>query len=372
MKISSLVVHNFRNIEKAELGLSPVLNVFWGNNAQGKTSILEAIYVGISGKSFRAYSPKKDWITNGKSSSSLILNLADRRGFEAQVELCTSDGKKWNALINGKRASHHQIRSRVPIVAFSPEDHVLIRGSSDERRAFLDDLLSDVCPGYSEALARFQKALKQRNQALKTHDRPSIHVWTELLADSGVDLAQLRRGIWEEFVQRFHEVMVGLFEKTPFRVDLSWKSNLASEEMSSKSAYNSVLESSLTVDLALGWTRRGPHRDDLILEIDGQDSRAQASQGQARLLALGLKWLHSEWLRRARHEPPIFLIDDFSSELDEERRRTLIGRIRELEAQIFVSSTDASTVDLAQFSDYTHYYVFKGFFDQKGTVKNDG
>lgn len=371
MKISSVVVHNFRNIEKAELTLSPVLNVFWGNNAQGKTSLLESLYVGISGKSFRSYSPKKDWVMNGQSSSSLVLNLADRRGFEAQVELCTNDGKKWNSLINGKKASHHQIRNRVPIVAFSPEDHVLIRGSSDERRSFLDDLLSDVCPGYLEALERFHRALKQRNQALKSSDRESIGVWNQLLADSGVELAVLRKGMWEEFVTRFHEVAMGLFSETPFQLDLKWRPNLEFEEISSKEAYLDVLEKGLVVDLALGWTRRGPHRDDFSLEIDGQDSRGQASQGQARLLALGLKWLHSEWLRRARKEPPIFIIDDFSSELDEDRRRTLIRQIRDLEAQIFVSSTDASTVDLALFSDYTHYYVFKGFFDQKGAVKND-
>jgi DNA replication and repair protein RecF len=371
VKISSLLVHNFRNIEQAELQLSPGLNVFWGNNAQGKTSLLEAAYVGISGKSFRSYAPKKDWITNGKSYGSLILNLTDRREFEAKVELCTNDGKKWTSLINGKKASHQQIRSRVPIVAFSPEDHVLIRGSSDERRSFLDDLLTDVCPGYLEALERFHRALKQRNQALKSSDRESIHVWSKLLAESGIEICALRRATWEDFAFRFREVVDGLFAHTPYKLNLKWRSNLNPEEMSSTEAYFQLLESSMTVDLALGWTRRGPHRDDFAIEIDGQDSRAQASQGQARLLALGLKWLHSEWLRRARKEPPVFLIDDFSSELDEERRSTLIGRIRDLEAQVFVSSTDASTVDLEQFSDYTHYYVFKGFFDQKGAVKND-
>lgn len=369
MKISSLVVHNFRNIGKAELALSPILNVFWGNNAQGKTNVLEAAYVGISGKSFRTYSPKRDWVSNGESYSSIILNLTDRRGYEAQVEMCTNDGKKWIPLINGKRVSHAHIRNRVPMVAFSPEDHIIIRGASDERRSYLDDLLCDVCPGYSEALERFQRALKQRNRVLKNKDRESLHVWNRLLAETAHELSTLRYGMWDEFVLRFKETMAGLFEQTSFLVDIEWQPNLAPEEMASKEAYLSVLEKGLEVDLALGWTRRGPHRDDFQIEIDKQDSRAQASQGQARLLALGLKWLHSEWLRRARKEPPIFLIDDFSSELDEDRRRTLIRRIRDLEAQLFVSSTDASTVDLEPFSDYTHYYVFKGFFDRKGAVK---
>lgn len=372
MKISSVLIHNFRNVEKAEIKLSSNLNVFWGNNAQGKTSLLESVYVGISGKSFRSYSPKRDWITNGKSHGSVVLNLTDRRGFEAQVEMCTNDGKKWFSLINGKRASHHQIRARVPIVAFSPEDHILVRGGSDERRTYLDDLLSDVCPGYAEILARFQRALKQRNQVLKAGDHSSLPVWNRLLAESAHELSTIRGVVWEELEARFHEVMQGLFEQTPFKLGIRWAPNLEAREISSPEAYQRLLEAGIVVDLALGWTRRGPHRDDFVIEIDGQDSRAQASQGQARLVALGLKWLHSEWLRRARKEPPIFLIDDFSSELDPERRRTLIQRITDLEAQIFVSSTDASTVDLALFSDYTHYYVFKGFFDRKGAVPNDG
>lgn len=372
MKISSVVIHNFRNIANARVELSQNLNLFWGNNAQGKTSFLEASYVSISGKSFRSYSPKKDWIKNEESSSSVILNLTDRRGFEAQVELCTNDGKKWFSLVNGKKTPFHQIRNRIPIVAFSPEDHVLVRGSSEERRGYLDDLLSDVCPGYSEVLERFLRALKQRNRAIKLQELETLPVWNKLLAESSHELSTLRQGVWDEFQQRFYEVITGLFENTPFDVRVKWMPNLKTSEIQTPEAYQKLLEQTISIDLALGWTRRGPHRDDFIIEIDGQDSRAQASQGQARLVALGLKWLHSEWLRRARKEPPIFLIDDFSSELDSQRRRNLIQRIRDLEAQIIVSSTDASSVDLELFSDYTQYYVFKGFFDRKGAENNDG
>ena len=375
MKLKRLEIENFRNIRRAKLYPSSGLNGFWGANGQGKTNLLEALYACLRGKSFRPYASRADWIPKFPDGSTRVLaEFEDERGFQAECLMFQNAQKKWDFLINGKKARPSHLRERFSIVAFSPDDHELIRGGPEIRRSFLDDVFMDICPGYTEVLERFEKALKQRNHVLRSMAAQTesefrkwnleLDTWTRTLAEQGFELLQLRRELWPTFEEKFLKVIHELFFGHSLEIEVKYLFDIGiKQKVNLNNDLYQAIKTDFHKDLATAWTHRGPQRDDFEILINQSPTRMAASQGQARLLALALKWMHAEWVRNVRGALPLFLIDDFSSELDAGRRKQLLSLITNISGQHFVSGTERSVVDSAPNYEYTHYFVHEGFFE---------
>lgn len=377
MRITKVSIRGFRNIEEAQILPGVKINLLYGANGQGKTNFLEAIYTSLRAKSFRPYSQKQDWFPINRELSQISrvdLELENASGFTQEVSLVANSDSKWDYFLNQKKITPAKLRTQIPIVVFSPDDHAIIRGAPELRRQYLDEVLMDVCPGYSEVLNRFDEALKSRNRILKQESTKAfreyteeLKAWTEIYAQSAAELIELRFELWPNFEKRFEKLGKTLFQdfgitqKVIFESDFPKKSG---QDVPTNVILEHVLRD-LEKDLVTGWTHRGPHRDDLKMLLDGVDSRSSASQGQARLCALLLKWLHAEWVMDDRQEIPLFIIDDLSSELDASRRKKLIDLTQSINGQIFVSTTDVSLVDLNSISEYTKFFVKNGVYIQK-------
>ncbi len=367
MKILSFEVLNFRNLQHLKVGPSPQLNGFWGENGQGKTNILEALYFSFRGKSFRHSCTRADFEPDGKKlSTKILVELENERGQLFQSEVFHDEGGRWRCLFNGKKVGSQSLREKIPVVVFSPEDHSLIRGRPELRRGFLDELFSDICPGYGEILERFEKTLKSRNEVLKkdpSREKLSeLKPWDELFARTSMEILEMRMENFPLFKRKVEKISAELFTEASVPLKVSFEPNLSTENWKTLhfSEIFPILEESLPRDLATGWTHRGPHRDDFKLEIPGGDARTRASQGQTRILALSLRWTHAEWVKESQREQPLFFIDDLSSELDARRREALLGFIDRQKGQLFITGTERSLVDSRPFSDYKHYEVITG------------
>lgn len=374
MKIRRIQIRHFRNLDSIELFPSTGLSWFFGPNGQGKTNLLEALYVALRGRSFRPYSSKSDWSplpANG-ARPEIRMEILDERGFTTECSFGMATSGSWEATVNGKRISIGRVRSLIPIVAFSPDDHALIRWEPEVRRNFLDDMMSDVGPGYAEAHHRYQEALKSRNRLLKSFEgklaatvQDELIAWSETLANCGLELSKMRREMWPSFERNFLSIVEKLFEGTGSRLELSFAQDYEGP-LSGESCLEHML-TGLQKDLDTGWTHRGPHRDDFHVILNGADSRSTASQGQSRLIALALKWAHGSWVYEERDELPVFLVDDFSSEFDAQRREALLSFLRSTKGQVFVTGTDRSLVDSGTFCDYNLYSVRRGVVEPAKT-----
>lgn len=377
MKVRALEIRSFRNLAHVSLLPSAGLNGFWGPNAQGKTNVLEALFAATRGKSFRPYSSKSDWIPRLRSQAQLPpevkISLEDRRGYTTELLLNLGANDKWELFLNGKRTFPSLVRSKVAVVVFSPDDHGLVREGPEYRRDFMDELFTDVCPGYAEVLARFEKALKSRNLLLRREAIPDaeLRTWSQLLAEAAAQLGALRNEIWPEFRLNFLRIAGELFAGFSGALEIRLEADIAREDgrVPESTDYLDAFRHCFEKDKATGWTHRGPQRDDFTVLLDGADARTTFSQGQARLLALSLKWTHAQWVSSQRAEPPLFLLDDFSSELDAQRRELLLQQIRGLSGQIFVTGTDSTLVDSSGISEYTFWDVSQGILTPESIPK---
>jgi DNA replication and repair protein RecF len=382
VRISEVQIEYFRNIQSVSFVPNSAVNFFIGANGQGKTSLLEAIYACLKGDSFRPYSKRLDWksrLSGTPVTSQVRLKVRDEREADWDVGLQSTE-KSWMSFFNQKRISRDLLTAKHPVVCFSPDDHSIIRGDPDLRRSFLDSVLIDVCPGYSELLGRYQNCLKQRNKLLRdlknspdknTLLRDQLSIWTENLALNCIDLVKLKFELWPIYEKYFFSVSKKIFSSIEQEsLSLKFMPHLVADENElSLEFVRRQLNASLEADLATGWTHRGPHRDDFEIFFNYQPSRTCASQGQARLLALTLKWAHSAWIEEQRSEKPIFLVDDFSSELDARRRSKLLELFQQDKWQIFITSTDHAWVDSLAFSDYTIFEVFEGGISPQNNSK---
>ncbi len=392
MHLKEIRIENFRNIVDVKLKPSKGLNFFVGENGQGKSNFLEAIYANSRGKSFRSYTQRKDWFAEGSQKSPNVFMMSeDEWGFENQFRLfahqSATENLIWKFSVNQKAIRVSNLHKKIPMIVFSPDDHELIRGPSEKRREYLDDLLGDIGPGYLEVLERFEKALKERNKVLrriktekeKRNDfkfitwSSEVDTWTKVLAQEGEQLISLRMALWPQLEEKlltvdqtkntFEGNRVGAY----YYCDPFGKVTQSSIQPTTKQLYD-VLKESWPVDVATGWTHRGPQRDDIIITLGDLDGRTRASQGQSRILAFYLKWVHAKWIQEVQKQDPIILIDDFSSELDQKRRSYLLDLVLGSKSQVFLTATELLMVDFKTLSEYTYFKVQKGNFIEENSV----
>ncbi len=338
MFCNHIKVTNFRNIGEATVSFSEGVNLLVGFNAQGKTNLLEAIYISSIGKSFRAMRDA-EFVRFGADFATVELVFTDER--KQKIEMKYIPGRRRTVLINGNKAPRlADFVGRFKCVLFSPEHLSLVKGAPAIRRAFLDDAIAQLRPMYTVALEKYERILKQRNSLLKNAplDRvtfdSTIGFWSEQLAHEAAILSRLRESYVkqaEAFVQECFAQMskkTGATDEVPTLVYRGSSDQESYQELGvTKENYMRLLSENLEREIYAGTTLYGVHKDDVEIELGGKSARLYASQGQQRTLALALKLAEGEIVKKESGSYPVFLLDDVLSELDARRREYLIEEI---------------------------------------------
>ena len=337
MIIQSIELNNFRNYEQLSLFLDPGTNIFYGDNAQGKTNILEAAYLSGTTKSHKG-SKDKELIRFGEKESH-IRTIVQKNEKEYQIDMHLRKNRSKGIAVNKipiKKAS--ELFGILNIVFFSPEDLNLIKNGPAERRRFLDLELCQLDKLYLADLSRYNKILNQRNKLLKDiYFRPelldTLPVWDMQLLEYGRRIIKSRKRFVEELNEIIHEIH--------FRISGGKEDLLIRYEANVDDAvFEEELERAKKRDLKLCQTTVGPHRDDMLFSINGIDIRKFGSQGQQRTSALSLKLSEIEFVKKCIHDTPVLLLDDVLSELDSNRQNYLLNSIGEIQTLITCTGLD--------------------------------
>ena len=337
MYVKSLDLLNFRNYEKLSLTLDPGINIFYGANAQGKTNILEAVYLAGTSKSHRG-TRDRDMIRMGESEAHIRMHV-DKNDSDYRIDMHLRKNKSKGIAIGGvpiRRAG--ELFGIVNIVFFSPEDLNIIKNGPSERRRLVDRILCEIDRIYMSDLTQYGKCLNQRNRLL--HDlyfNPSLEselpVWDEQLVNYGCRIIAKR----EEFVRmleniasEIHTELTGEKEK----LTLVYEPNVTVEEFADKVAR------SRDADRKIKSTTVGPHRDDVCIKVKDMDLRLYGSQGQQRTTAISLKLSEIRIIEERIRNKPVLLLDDVLSELDRDRQNYLLGNIRDIQTLITCTGLD--------------------------------
>ncbi len=348
MKINSIELNNFRNISSIKLEATDGVNVIYGENAQGKTNILEAIWLFTGCKSFRG-AKDPDFIKFGEEISKINLSFSDNvRDKKSEIVF---GNKKKNVSLNGisLRSSAELIGSFYGVI-FSPTHLSLIKDGPSERRKFLDTALCQLKPSYAEHLAGYRRSLMQRNALLKDIHLNSqlydmLDSWDDSLARYSAAVISERLKYIDILSQYSKEIYSGISEyKEDFSVAYSRK-DITDINISVHDLYLNELEKikdARKEDILTRSTTVGPHRDDLDIKINNVSARSFGSQGQQRSCALALKLGESEIIKKITGETPVALLDDVMSELDEKRQDYVLNHIND--RQVFLTCCDPSQV----------------------------
>lgn len=347
MKITRAELRQFRSYEACELAPCEGVNVLLGDNGQGKTNVLEALYLCCTGRSHRTRQDR-DLIRWGADFASVRVE-AQRRDGSHEVELVLPAQGRRRIRIAGQEASRSgELMGHVTGVLFSPEDLRTVKDGPAERRRFVDMALSQIKPAYYYALQRYARALKQRGETLKViAAQPSymatLDAWDEQLAAAGAELMAHRRAYIDTLNRVAAEIHRGIADDRE-RLEIRYVPSVSAGD--DAQAILEALFGARETDLRRLTTSVGAHRDDVQLLVEGRDVRAFGSQGQQRTAALSMRLSELDVMREALGEWPMLMLDDVMSELDPGRRRQLIARLRGV--QTFITCTDAEDLAGAQ------------------------
>lgn len=348
MILRALRVRGWRNFQEAALEPGPRATVLYGQNGQGKTNLVEAVYFLATFRSFRT-SRGEDLVRWG-APGALVRGEVRLGPLERRLEVEIAGGRR-SARLDGKavrRAS--PALQGVAAVLFVPEDLLLPRAAPAERRRFLDRALFAADRGYAAEAVAYEKNLKSRNALLREGvSRPALlEAYDEELARTGARVVTRRRTLAGALAPRVEGLFRAIHGDRPVR--LRYRSDAAVEAAGSEADVRAALAAGLGerrgVDVRRGFTGFGPHTDDLELELGGHPAREHGSQGQLRSLVLALKLAELEHLGALLGEPPLLLLDDVASELDEVRRTRLFETIAALPGQSLITVTDRDLLPL--------------------------
>lgn len=337
MFIESIELENYRNYNQLHMEFSPGTNILYGDNAQGKTNILEAVYVCCTTKSHRG-SKDREMIHFDREESHIKLKLRkDEVPYRIDMHLKKNRAK--GIAINGvpiRKAS--ELFGIVNVVFFSPEDLNLIKNGPAERRRFIDLELCQLNKLYVHSLVQYNRILLQRNKLLKElfmkpEFEETLDIWDMQLVQYGKELMKDR----ERFVTQLNGLIEGIHRQLSGNKELlsiSYEPHVAAEE------FETALKRSRRQDMKQKTTLTGPHRDDISFFVNGIDIRKFGSQGQQRTAALSLKLAEIELVRQLVKDYPILLLDDVLSELDSSRQNHLLSEIKHIQTMITCTGLD--------------------------------
>ena len=338
MRILSFSCRDFRNLENIEIESFDEMNVICGENAQGKTNLLEGIWLFTGIKSFRG-AKDSAFLKFGKEKANLNLNFtADGIENEAEIEIKEHRTAVFN---NNRLKSPSQMAGKFNATVFSPNDLGLVRDGPSSRRRFLDIAIGQLYPSYIAALKNYMRAVTQRNSIIKDYRYDGtlsvmLDVFEDEIAANGAKITEIRK----KYINRLGEFLPSVYDGLS-----SGRERLETEYISASENENlrmALLESRKT-DMFTGTTSIGPHRDDIEFKINGISVRSFGSQGQKRSVALALKLSEAEVIKKISGEYPVFLLDDVMSELDPERQNYILNHIKGI--QSFITCCDPSNVE---------------------------
>ncbi|MGB7978913.1 MAG: DNA replication/repair protein RecF [Chlamydiales bacterium] len=320
-------MRNFRNYQEAEVHFSEKLNVLYGDNAQGKTNLLEAIYLIATGRSFRSQS-LSELIRAGESFFFLEAEIV-RDGVLQRIQISFDEERRRVQLDSNSYPSFHPLLGILPSVLYTPYDIELIAGSPSERRRFLNLHLAQSDPLYVHHLTRFWRAMKQRNCLLKAKQKESLDCWEREMAGSA------------EYIGKARQEMIGELkaplERQSKRLTTEKETHEIQLHVSAGKNYLQQLQKNRNREMELGVTLTGPHRDDLSILIDGKQARLFASEGQKKTAIAALRLAEWERLSQRIETLPLMSFDDLGPHLDDTRQKWLRNSLDAL-GQVFITT----------------------------------
>ena len=371
MRIKKLKVENFRNLENLDIEFSEGVNIIYGNNAQGKTNIIESIYIFSFGKSFRA---NKD----------IELLKFDKEYFLSNIEIMKKDRElemdfgfdkisnkkmiKVNGVIQKKISD---IIGKLNVVVFKPEDIKIVTDSPSIRRKYIDYLISSISKSYLENITKYKKVMEERNNLLKEiklrlkgsknldeTDSNFLDVYDKLLSKLNCEIYNERKRVIEKLNNYIYDIHLKLTENyiNNEKLHIKYVSNVAEDI---EKMYNNLSKSRLN-DINKGYTSLGIHRDDYIISMNSLDVSIYGSQGQKKSSIISLKLSELKVIEEVIGEKPVLLLDDYMSELDEKRRLKFLDIIEDI--QIIITTTHKISID---GKENTYFYVDNGKIERE-------
>lgn len=353
MYINKIKLQNFRNYNEQEIILNKSINVFYGDNAQGKTNILEAIFLCTFGKSFRT-NKEKELIKLGKDNANVIIEY-EKKDRDGKISISISDKKQ--ILVNGiKIKKLSELLGNINIVIFTPDDINILKGGPALRRRFLDMMIGQLKPNYVYTLNMYIKTLEQRNNYLrqiKEENKPEnlLDIWDEKLIEYADIIYKYRKEFIDKIKKKINIIHKKITDEKE-EINIQYISNCESKEV-----YSELLKQRRKLDIIKGFTTKGIHRDDFEIYINNKELSIYGSQGQNRTAILSLKLSELQVIYDEIEEEPILLLDDFMSELDINRRKNFLNNINNTQVII----TCAEKIEfLKENVDYCLYQVKEG------------
>lgn len=365
--IKRINLKNFRNYESLDIEIGEGVNIFYGQNAQGKTNIIEAIYTASTGKSHRTQRDTELIRWNSEDSKVKIDFYKDKD--EKSIEIYLSRNVKKQVKLNGVKLSKTgELIGNMNTVIFSPDHMKIIKDGPVERRRFMDIILSQVKPGYYYNLVQYIKVLEQRNRLLgeAANNRnvlKTMDIWNEQLADFGTKIILTRKN----FINNICEIAAATHERISHgkeKLMLSYNSSIEHKNLSEaniKKSFMEALDRSVSIDMKRGSTHKGPHRDDILFFINDTEVKTYSSQGQQRTTLLSLKISELKYIEEEKEEMPILLLDDVFSELDTERQKYLVDFIKDI--QTIITCTDVEYLEKLKIVSSRVYNVVNGMVE---------
>ncbi len=355
MYIKSVTLENFRNYDDLKIDFDPFVNIIYGDNAQGKTNILESVFIAATTKSHKQ-SKDKDIIRFGYDEAHIRIELI-KNEVQYRIDMHLRKNKTKVISINGvpiKKAA--QLMGILNTVFFSPEDLSIIKEGPSQRRRFLDLELCQLDPYYLHNLSVYNKTVNQRNKLLKDKRIDSdidtiLDVYDEQLVLSGIEIINRRERFindLNEIIKQIHYKLTGDKEEC----NIIYSPDVKSDD------YKKRLKTGRINDIRSKSTTTGPHRDDFIFYINNEDVRKFGSQGQQRTAALSLKLSEIEIIKRITKDHPVLLLDDVLSELDSNRQRFLLESINDI--QTIITCTGMDDFVNKRFNINKVYHVVEG------------
>lgn len=335
MYIKRIYLENFRNYISQKIELNENINVFYGNNAQGKTNILEALYYSSIGRSFRTYKDSELIKLNQVSSKIKVEYRKNGRDNEIEIIL-DKNNKKIIKLNKIKINKNSELIGNINTVIFSPDDVIILKQGPSLRRKFLDILISQLRPKYLHELSEYNKILEQRNIILKNKQMDILDTWDEQLAIYTEKIYNFRN----EYIKKIQEKLINIHPEITNNKEvmkIEYKTDFEDKEK-----FKSLLEKNLKLDIIKGYTSVGAHREDFNIYINDKLLYTYGSQGQHRTAILALKIAEMNIIKDEIGENPILLLDDVTSELDMERVSLIFDYIKDY--QVLITCTEIETV----------------------------
>lgn len=354
MIIEKIKLKNFRNYEYVEIKLNEEKNLFIGNNANGKTNILEGIYISSFVRSFRTGNIKE--VIKFGEERSFIETKIKNKYLEKEIKITIEKNGKKNVKVDGKKAENlKEFLKETVIIIFSPEDLKIIKEDPEKRRRFLNREISQLKPFYYENLRNYYKVLKEKNIILKkdcTYKKEEIlKIYNEQLCKYGSIIIKER----EKFIKELEKKTIKIHErltKEKEKININYEKNIEEND------FLEVINKEMEREEKVGYSLKGPHKDDISFFINGKDIKKYGSQGQQRLLTLSLKLAEVEIAKEEIGENPIILLDDVFSELDNSRRKALFEEIKNI--QVLMTDTEIDNEIVKEQEKVNIYNICEG------------